>query len=232
MNQIAHATAAERLEHTLERIRSACRAADRPLDSVGLLAVSKRNPARAVRELHGLGQLAFGENYVDEGVTKIEQLADLDLEWHYIGPIQSNKTKLIAAHFDWVESLDRAKIVRRLDEQRPEELGPLNVLIQVNLDDEAQKAGCTPEQIEALADRIADCERLRLRGLMAIPAPREDCEDQRAVFARLRELFEKLQQSHPEVDTISAGMTADLEAAVTEGATLVRVGTALFGPRD
>jgi len=232
MNQIVHNGAGDRLKETHKRIASACRAAGRPVDSVRLLAVSKRKSVEAIRELYELGQRAFGENYVDEGVAKIEDLADLDLEWHYTGPIQSNKTKLIAAHFDWVESIDRAKIARRLDDQRPNELGPLNVLIQVNIDDEPQKAGCAPDEIAALADRIAESDRLRLRGLMAIPAPREDYAQQCAIFARLRELFEKLRENHPDVDTISAGMTADLEAAIAEGATLVRIGTALFGPRE
>jgi len=232
MNQIVPEDPRERLEHTRQRIAEACRAAGRPEGSVRLLAVSKRKPDSAVRELHALGQRAYGENYVDEGVEKIEALTDLDLEWHYIGPIQSNKTKHIAAHFDWVESIDRAKIVRRLDEQRPDDLPPLNVLIQVNLDGESQKAGCTPDEIAELADRVAGCEHLKLRGLMAIPAPREDETEQRAVFAKLRGLFEQLRQKHPAVDTISAGMTADLEAAIAEGSTMVRVGTALFGPRD
>lgn len=228
MNQIAR----KRLETTLERISTACQAAGRDPQTVRLLAVSKRKPVEAIRELHELGQRAFGENYVDEAVAKIEALDDLDPQWHYIGPIQSNKTKLIAAHFDWVESVDRSKIVRRLNDQRPQALAPLNALIQVNIDEEPQKAGCAPDQIETLASRIADSDRLKLRGLMAIPAPREDHEAQRAVFARLRELFDKLQADHPEVDTLSAGMTADLEAAIAEGATLVRIGTALFGPRD
>ncbi len=232
MNQIASKTARERLDRTRERIDAACRDADRPAGTVRLLAVSKRKPVEAIRELHEIGQRAFGENYVDEGVEKIETLSDLDLEWHYIGPIQSNKTKLIAAHFDWVESIDRAKIVRRLDDQRPEGLAPLNVLIQVNLDDESQKAGCAPEEITELADRIAACENLKLRGLMAIPAPRENQAEQRAVFAKLRGLFEALKETHPQVDTISAGMTGDLEAAILEGSTEIRVGTALFGPRE
>jgi pyridoxal phosphate enzyme (YggS family) len=232
MNQIVSEDPRERLEQTRQRINEACRAAGRPADSVRLLAVSKRKPDSAVRELHALGQRAFGENYVDEGVEKIEALSDLDLEWHYIGPIQSNKTKHIAARFDWVESIDRAKIVRRLDTQRPEGLSPLNVLIQVNLDDEEQKAGCQPDEIDALADLIADCPNLKLRGLMAIPAPRDDEAGQRAVFAKLRELFEALKEKHPEVDTISAGMTGDLEAAILEGSTEIRIGTALFGPRD
>lgn len=232
MNQISPKTAAERLEQTVERIEAARRRADRTADSVALLAVSKRKPAEAIRELHELGQTAFGENYVDEGVGKIAELDDLDLQWHYIGPIQSNKTRLIAAHFDWVHSIDRAKIVRRLNDQRPDDLPPLNVLIQVDLDDEDQKAGCAPGEIADLAEDIAGCEHLKLRGLMAIPAPREDYDEQRAVFAKLRGLFDDLKARHPGVDTISAGMTGDLEAAIAEGATLVRIGTALFGPRD
>jgi hypothetical protein len=232
MNQIDPNTARERLEATRERIETACREAGRDNASVRLLAVSKRKPAEAIRELHALGQDAFGENYVDEGVGKIAELEDLDLEWHYIGPIQSNKTKLIAAHFDWAQSIDRAKIVRRLNDQRPEHRPPLNVLIQVDLDDEQQKAGCVPEEISELAAQVADCEQLKLRGLMAIPAPREDPAEQRAVFARLRDLFETLKNDHPDVDTISAGMTGDLEAAIAEGSTMVRIGTALFGPRD
>lgn len=229
MNQIAR----QRYLETLERIETAARAAGRPAGTVRLLAVSKRHPVDAIRRLHDLGQRAFGENYVDEGVAKIRDLADLDpIEWHYIGPIQSNKTRLIAEHFDWVESVDRAKIIRRLDEQRPVGSGPLNVLIQVNLDEESQKAGCAPGEIGELADRIAESEHLKLRGLMAIPAPRDKPDEQRAVFAKLRDLFERLRQDHPGADTLSAGMSADLEAAIAEGATLVRIGTALFGPRD
>lgn len=231
MNQITPETAQERLEDTRKRIEAACSAANRPVEGVRLLAVSKRNPARAIRELHQLGQSAFGESYVDEGIEKIAALDDLDVKWHYIGPIQSNKTRLIASHFGWVHSVDRARIVRRLDDQRPEELGPLNVLIQVNLDGESQKSGCAPEEITTLAEQIAECANLRLRGLMAIPAPRENHDDQRAVFAHLRELFEKLRHDHPEIDTLSAGMSADLEAAIAEGSTMVRIGTALFGPR-
>ncbi len=231
MNQITPKTAPERFEHTHKRIEAACRAAGRTAEDIHLLAVSKRNPVEAIRELHELGQHAFGESYVDEGVEKIAGLDDLDLEWHYVGPVQSNKTRLIAEHFDWVLSVDRARIVRRLDDQRPEDLGPLEVLVQVNLDGESQKAGCAPGEIAALAEQVAECANLRLRGLMAIPAPREDYDDQRAVFARLRELFEALRSDHPEIDTISAGMSADLEAAIAEGSTMVRIGTALFGPR-
>lgn len=228
MNQIMR----DRLRHTRERIETACRAAGRAPDTVRLLAVSKRHPVDAIRQMHALGQVAFGENYIDEGVDKIEALSDLGLEWHYIGPIQSNKTKLIAAHFDWVQSVDRAKIVRRLDDQRPSHLGPLNVLVQVNIDEEPQKAGCAPEDLGDLGDRIAGSDNLELRGIMAIPAAREDRDAQHAVFARLRELFEAMREDHPEIDTLSAGMTDDLEAAIAEGATMLRIGTALFGPRE
>lgn len=213
------------------RIDGACRDAGRDPQSVRLLAVSKTHPADAVRRLHALGQQAFGESYVDEALAKIEELAELDLEWHYIGPIQSNKTRAIAAHFDWVQGVDRSKIVRRLNDQRPAERPPLNVLIQVNLDAEPQKAGCQPDQVAELAASIAACNRLALRGLMAIPAPRENFADQKAVFERLQAIFRQLQESHPNIDTLSAGMSADLEAAIAAGSTMVRVGTALFGAR-
>ncbi len=219
------------IDEVRARIDAACRDAGRGPLSVNLLAVSKTQPADAVRRLHALGQQAFGESYVDEAVAKIGELADLGLEWHYIGPIQSNKTRAIAAHFDWVQSVDRVKIVRRLDDQRPVERPPLNVLIQVNIDSESQKAGCRPEEIAGLADRIVDCEHLVLRGLMAIPAPRKDFGDQKMAFERLHAHFQNLKKRHPDIDTLSAGMSADLEAAIAAGSTMVRVGTALFGAR-
>jgi PLP dependent protein len=212
------------------RILDACHKAGRNREDVLLLAASKQQPVDAVREVAGLGQRAFGENYVDQAVEKIRAVADLDLEWHFIGPIQSNKTRAIAQHFDWVQSIDRPKIIRRLAEQRAESLGPLNVLIQVNLDDEPQKAGCPPDQITELANLIASKSTLRLRGLMAIPAPREDYDGQLAVLEKLRRLHERLAEGYP-VDTLSAGMTGDLEAAIAAGSTMVRVGTALFGAR-
>ena len=222
----------DQLEQVRGRIADACQNVGRNPESVRLLAVSKTHPAGAVLNLHESGQRAFGESYVDEAVAKITELADLNLEWHYIGPIQSNKTRAIAEHFDWVQGVDRTKIVRRLAEQRPGDRAPLNVLIQVDLDDEPQKAGCRPDEIAELADMIAERATLRLRGLMAIPAPREDFADQQAVFARLFRLYQDLQSAHPEVDTLSAGMSADLEAAIAAGSTMVRVGTALFGERD
>lgn len=209
----------------------ACTSAGRDRASVRLLAVSKTRSAAEIRTLGEQGQREFGESYVDEAMEKFEPLSDLSLVWHYIGPIQSNKTRIIAGHFDWVQSLDRPKIVRRLDEQRPDELPPLEVLIQVNIDDEPQKAGCRTDEIGELASMIASCQRLRLRGLMAIPAPREAFAVQKRAFDRLHGQFEALRQDYPGVDTLSAGMSADLEAAIAAGSTMVRVGTALFGPR-
>ncbi|MGY6630981.1 MAG: YggS family pyridoxal phosphate-dependent enzyme [Wenzhouxiangella sp.] len=220
-----------RYQALCDRIEAACRQFGRESGSVQLLAVSKKQPALAIRNLHRLGQRAFGENYVDEALGKMDELNGLDIEWHFIGPIQSNKTRAIAEHFDWVQSVDRAKIVRRLAAQRPEAAEPLNVLIQVNLDDEAQKAGCQPEELASLAAAIAAEPRLRLRGLMAIPAPREDHQAQQQVFERLAALLATLQARHPGVDCLSAGMSGDLEAAIAAGSSLVRVGTDLFGPR-
>ena len=213
------------------RLADACRRAGRERSGISLLAVSKQQPVDAIRTVSGLGQVAFGENYVDQALEKITALGDLDLEWHFIGPVQSNKTRAIAEYFDWVQSIDRAKIIRRLSEQRPIAQPPLNVLVQVNLDDEAQKAGCSPNEIVDLADQINSCSNLTLRGLMAIPAPRHDYADQLAVFSRLRALYDELVRQHSTVDTLSAGMTDDLEAAIEAGSTMVRVGTALFGAR-
>lgn len=222
----------QRFERLKRRIKAACEAVGRPATSVRLLAVSKTQPAEKIRALTQMGQLAFGENYVDEALEKIQALADLGLEWHFIGPIQSNKTRAIAEHFDWVQGIDRAKIVRRLAEQRPEASAPLNLLIQVNLDGEAQKAGCEPDQIDELASLIDDLPGLKLRGLMAIPAPRSEPEAQKQVFSLLRKLFDQLAERYPDIDTLSAGMSGDLEAAIAAGSTMVRVGTDLFGKRE
>ncbi|SRR6056297_1620750 len=224
-------TPEQRFSNVIKRIRAACDRSGREPDHVRLLAVSKTRTAGQIQDLARLGQRCFGENYVDEAVAKIAELGEQGLCWHFIGPVQSNKTRLLAEHFDWVESVDREKIVRRLADQRPEGKPALNVLIQVNLDGEAQKAGCAPDDIARLADVIAARPELRLRGLMAIPAARDDHVAQRAVFARLRALYDTLAGTHPSVDTISAGMSGDLEAAITEGSTEVRVGTDLFGPR-
>lgn len=215
----------------LDRIQVACDRAGREHESVRLLAVSKKQPASAVRALHALGQRAFGENYVDEALTKMASLDDLNIEWHFIGPIQSNKTRLIAEHFDWVQSVDREKIVRRLAAQRPDAATPLNILLQVNLDDEAQKAGCRPDELADLAAAVAAEPRLCLRGLMAIPAPRDDSRAQKQVFDLLAEQLAALKPRHSKADCLSAGMSGDLEAAIAAGSTLVRVGTDLFGPR-
>ena len=216
---------------TLERIETALAAAGRPPESVHLLAVSKTRSAQAVAELAQLGQKAFGENYVSEGVAKIEALKDLGLDWHFIGPIQSNKTRAIAESFDWVHSVDRKKLITRLNDQRPTDRPPLNVLIQVNLDGEAQKAGCDPSEISELANLIDQSPQLTLRGLMAIPAPRAKWAEQIEVFNTLAGHFEDLRRAYPSVDALSAGMSDDLEAAIAAGANWVRIGTALFGPR-
>ena len=210
------------------RIREAAQAAERDPDEVLLLAVSKTQPAEAIREASEAGLHDFGENYLQEALEKQAELADLPLVWHFIGPIQSNKTKLIAEHFDWVHSVDRLKIAQRLSDQRPDHLAPLNLCLQVNVSGEASKSGCEPQEAQELAQTIAALPRLRLRGLMAIPEPTDDPAEQRAAFARLRQLQAELQL---DLDTLSMGMSQDLEAAIAEGATWVRIGTALFGAR-
>ena len=223
----------DKLQQVRARIVTACTAAGRDPASVRLLAVSKTFPAEAVREARAAGQIAFGENYVQEGVAKIEALSDLraGLEWHCIGPLQSNKTRPVAAHFDWVHSIDRLKIAERLAEQRPAELPPLQICLQVNVDAGANKSGVSPGETLALARAVAALPRLRLRGLMAIPEPAPDFETQRALFLRATAVFEEMRGAGLEVDTLSLGMSADLEAAVAAGSTLVRVGTAIFGQR-
>lgn len=222
---------ADKYSSVRRQITQACEKAARNPDSVMLLAVSKTRSADEIRELHLQGQRAFGENYLQEALDKIEALADLDLEWHFIGPIQSNKTRPIAEHFAWVHSVDRLKIARRLSEQRPPELPPLNICLQVNISREESKSGCLPEEVPELVRAVSRLPNLRLRGLMAIPKPEEDPERQRAVFAQVRRLLEQLQSTQPGLDTLSMGMSADIEAAILEGSTIVRVGTALFGPR-
>ncbi|MCD5982985.1 YggS family pyridoxal phosphate-dependent enzyme [Pseudomonas sp. CDFA 610] len=215
---------------TLEqRIRTASLAAQRDPASVGLLAVSKTKPSSALREAYAAGLRDFGENYLQEALGKQTELADLPLCWHFIGPIQSNKTRAIAENFAWVHSVDRLKIAQRLSEQRPEGLEPLNICIQVNVSGEASKSGCTPEDLPALAAAISALPRLKLRGLMAIPEPTEDQAEQAAAFAAVRTLQDHLDLP---LDTLSMGMSHDLEAAIAQGATWVRIGTALFGARD
>lgn len=222
---------AEKYDSVCQQIRNACKAAGRDADEVQLLAVSKTRAADEVRQLHDCGQTAFGENYLQEALDKIEALQDLPLEWHFIGPIQSNKTRPIAESFNWVHSVDRLKIARRLSEQRPDALGPLNICLQVNISGEDSKSGCLPEEVPELAREVAALPNIRLRGLMAIPEPETDPARQRATFARVRELMTSLQADLPQLDTLSMGMSGDLEAAIAEGASIVRIGTALFGPR-
>ena len=203
-----------------------------PANGVRLLAVSKTRTAAEIRSLVALGQHAFGENYVQEAIAKQRELADQRLEWHLIGHLQSNKAREAAEAFDWVQSVDRIKLVAALSSHRPAGRSPLNVLIQVNIDDEASKSGCRPEDAFALADAIAAEPRLALRGIMAIPAPDPDMQRRRDAFRALKALFDALKARHPRIDTLSMGMSADYELAIAEGATLVRIGTALFGARD
>ncbi|MGM0984806.1 MAG: YggS family pyridoxal phosphate-dependent enzyme [Pseudomonadota bacterium] len=224
----------ESLAAARTRLAEALNVADRPTDAARLLAVSKTKPAAMIREAWHLGQREFGENYVQEALDKQAELTELDpIVWHFIGPLQSNKTREVAEHFSWVHSVDREKIARRLNDQRPEALGPLNICLQVNISDEASKSGVSLEALPALAEAMMAMPALRLRGLMAIPAPAEGLNAQRVPFARLREALERLREGFPEapLDTLSMGMSADLEAAVLEGATLVRLGTAIFGER-
>lgn len=211
-------------------MENAASLAERP--SPRLLAVSKTQPAEAVAALAALGQRAFGENYVQEALAKMAALSGLGLEWHLIGHLQSNKCREVAEHFDWVQSVDRLKLVQALDQARPAAMPPLQVLVQVNADGQAGKSGCAPAGIDSLADAIAHSPRLCLRGLMAIPEPAADFAVRREVFARLRGWFEQLRARYPTIDTLSMGMSEDFEAAIAEGATMVRVGSALFGPRS
>jgi len=219
------------LQSVRQRIAAACAAAHRGVGEVQLLAVSKTFGPDAVREAYAGGQRAFGENYIQEAVEKIGLLADLPLEWHCIGPIQSNKTRLVAAHFQWAHAVDRLKTAQRLSEQRPEGMAPLQVCIQVNIDGGPSKAGVAPRDVPALAREVAQLPRLVLRGLMTIPEPADGFDAQKAVHLRARALFDELRADGLALDTLSMGMTADLEAAIAAGATLVRVGTAIFGSR-
>ncbi|WP_421621872.1 YggS family pyridoxal phosphate-dependent enzyme [Alkalilimnicola ehrlichii] len=223
---------AQRLQVVHERLRAAEHRFGRDPGSVKLLAVSKTQPVSAIRAALAAGQHAFGENYLQEALDKQQALADTPAEWHFIGALQSNKTREVAGHFDWCHTVDRLKIARRLSQQRPEERPPLNVCIQVNISGEASKAGVRPAGAAELAAQVAELPRLRLRGLMALPAPAEGLAAQRRPLAALRELQEHLVSSGLALDTLSMGMSGDLEAAVAEGATLVRIGTAIFGPRQ
>ncbi len=224
-------TIAANLQAVHERIRQAAAAAHRSPEDVRLLAVSKTFDASSVTTAWQAGQRAFGENFVQEALDKIAGLGHLAIEWHFIGPVQSNKTRPIAEHFAWVHSIEREKIARRLNDARPPDLPPLNVLIQVNVSGEASKSGVAPGAERALADAIRSLPRLRLRGLMAIPEPTPDAALQRRRFALLRSLQQGLQTDDSGVDTLSMGMSDDLEAAIAEGSTMVRIGTAIFGSR-
>ncbi|MBE7940564.1 MULTISPECIES: YggS family pyridoxal phosphate-dependent enzyme [Ramlibacter] len=224
-------TIADKLQQVRQRMARACADAQRPADEVTLLAVSKTFGPEAVREAFAAGQRAFGENYIQEAVEKIALLADLPIEWHCIGPIQSNKTRLVATHFQWAHSVDRLKIAQRLSEQRPEGLPPLSVCLQVNIDGGANKSGAAPGEVLDLARKVAALPRLALRGLMTIPEPVEGFEAQKALHLKARALFDSLRATGLPLDTLSMGMTADLEAAIAAGSTLVRVGTAIFGSR-
>lgn len=224
-------TLCHRFRDLLDRINEWCDQYERPRDSVRLLAVSKHFPCADIETLAGCGQTAFGESYLSEALDKLDLLSGLNLEWHFIGPMQSNKTRRIAERFAWVQSLDRLKIAQRLSEQRPDSLPPLNVCLQVNISGEASKSGAVPDSVAELAAAVADLPRLRLRGLMSIPAPTIQFGEQRAAFARLRRLYMDLIAAGHELDTLSMGMSNDLEAAIAEGSTLVRVGTGLFGQR-
>ena len=225
-------TISAKLQAVIARIEEAARKSGRNPDEIVLLAVSKTWPAAAVREAAAAGQHAFGENYVQEGVDKASELATLGLQWHFIGPLQSNKTRAVAEAFDWVHSVDRLKIAQRLSEQRPESLPPLQLCLQVNISGEASKSGVAVGEAGLLAHQVAALPRVKLRGLMAIPAPSDDFSQQRQAFARLREVFEQLKRDGLGLDTLSIGMSHDLEAAVAEGATIVRVGSAIFGERQ
>lgn len=222
---------AENLQRVQTRIAKACAQAGRSTTDVALLAVSKTFAADAVQEAFAAGQHAFGENYIQEAVEKITALRHLPLQWHCIGPIQSNKTRLVAEHFDWVHTVDRLKIAQRLSEQRPAQRGRLQICIQVNVDGGTTKSGVAPEDALALAQQIAALPRLQLRGLMCIPEPATDFSGACAVFTRARQLFDAIRASGIPLDTLSMGMSADLEAAVASGSTQVRVGSAIFGER-
>ncbi|MCZ4674149.1 YggS family pyridoxal phosphate-dependent enzyme [Citrobacter sedlakii] len=230
MNDIAH-----NLAQVRDKIPAAASRCGRASEEVTLLAVSKTKPASAIEEAIAAGQRAFGENYVQEGVEKIRHFQAQGVEglqWHFIGPLQSNKSRLVAEHFDWCHTIDRLRIAARLSEQRPAELPPLNVLIQINISDENSKSGISLEALDALAAEVVELPHLRLRGLMAIPAPESDYVRQFEVARQMAVAFAGLQARYPDVDTLSLGMSDDMDAAIAAGSTMVRIGTAIFGARD
>ncbi len=220
-----------KLDNVRSRIKSACEKAERNASEITVLAVSKRHPATRIRQLHQLGLNAFGENYMQEAIDKQARLTDLELEWHFIGPVQSNKTRELAQHFDWVQSADREKILRRLSAQRPESFPQLNICLQVNIDQEEQKAGILPEDLEEMVDFTLGLPNLRLRGLMAIPRQASAEHDPASSYQRMDELFRSLVSSGISLDTLSMGMSADLDQAIMQGSTMLRIGTDLFGVR-
>ncbi len=224
------------IEKNLHRIKSqiaeAAIAAGRAPEDITLLAVSKTKPAADILAAYQCGQLDFGENYLQEAEQKIQALAGKGIQWHFIGPIQSNKTRKISELFDWVHSVDRYKIAERLSQQRLETLKPLNILLQVNIDNEASKAGISTDQVLPLAEQIASLPQVKLRGLMAIPSAQEDYQQQCIPFAKMQTLLQELHNQHPECDTLSMGMSGDMQAAIAQGSTLVRIGTAIFGNRN
>ena len=226
----------QQLQQIHQQIEQACHAVGREQSAVKLLAVSKTKPVEDILIAHATGQVAFGENYVQEGVEKIQycQQHDISLEWHFIGPLQSNKTRLVAEYFDWMQTLERTKIADRLNEQRSPYKAPLNVLIQINISQEATKSGIQPNDMLTLAKHIENLPYLRLRGLMAIPEPTDDVAQQEQTFCQMKTLFEQLQQALPnaQIDTLSMGMTDDMQSAIKCGSTMVRIGTAIFGKRD
>lgn len=222
----------ENLAYISDLLAQAAAEAGRAADSVQLLAVSKKQPLSKLHEAIAAGQRDFGENQVAEGIEKIQALANSGLTWHFIGHLQTNKTRIVAEHFDWVHSIDRFKTARRLSEQRPDTMADLQVCIQVNVDAEESKSGVAPENVLELAQQIVELPRLKLRGLMCLPRMRTDFDDQRKPFARLRELAGELREAGIDIDTLSMGMTNDYRAAVVEGSTMVRIGTAVFGPRE
>ena len=224
---------AQNLAHIRKQIKQ-CECHSETQSAVKLLAVSKTKPIEDILTAYKAGQMAFGENYVQEGVEKIQfcQQHQIELEWHFIGPLQSNKTRLVAEHFDWIQTVDRFKIAERLNDQRPEHLPPLNVLIQINISDESSKSGIQPEEMFSLAEKISQFPRLKLRGLMAIPKPESEPEQQKISLRKMKDLFNRLQQRFESVDTLSMGMSDDMASAIECGSTMVRIGTAIFGERD
>ncbi|WP_236032031.1 MULTISPECIES: YggS family pyridoxal phosphate-dependent enzyme [Dickeya] len=229
-------TVQQNLQDVRQKISAAAQRCGRAPEEITLLAVSKTKPVSALEEAIAAGQRAFGENYVQEGVDKVRHfqtaLPDVALEWHFIGPLQSNKSRLVAEHFDWCHTIDRLRIAQRLSEQRPAHLPPLNVLLQVNISQEASKSGILVSELPELAASVATLPNLRLRGLMAIPAPQADHAQQLAVFRQMTELFLQLKVDYGTLDTLSMGMTDDMAAAIEAGSTMVRIGTAIFGARD